>query len=349
MWSLPAIIYIFLSVETFRKFILFSYFSLVVFSDLKLLSDPYNEYITVVQFFLSLIVLKYFYQFLVKNKYFRIKSKPILIAISGDSGVGKSSISNILKSYFGENNTSTIEVDNYHKYERDNEIWKTKTHLNPTVNNLSLFKKQLTEIVYGNIETIREYNHLSGKFDESKILKKNDFIIIEGLHSLFMKSFNKIYNLKIFIDLEKTLKDEFKIKRDLDRNKSIDEINKQIKSRENDYKEYILPQKYNSDLSINTLALSGEEITIEVNLSTEYLDELIEILNKHRSQIISAELNQDLAKLVFKTNRKNNELINHLTKELINLKDDLFIFENNEISLKSSLILYFLSKKLDFL
>ena len=39
---------------------------------------------------------KVFLSILTKNKYFRTKQKPILIAIAGDSGVGKSTITKIL-------------------------------------------------------------------------------------------------------------------------------------------------------------------------------------------------------------------------------------------------------------
>ena len=56
------------------------------------------------------------------------------------------------------------------------------------------------------METIREYNHLTGAFDELKNVKINDFLIVEGLHSLIMEDTNKFYNIKIFIDLDKELK-----------------------------------------------------------------------------------------------------------------------------------------------
>ena len=82
----------------FKKILLFIYFSSIIFVDLKFF-DLYKEYLTAAQFLISLIVIKYFYQFLTQNKYYRVKSKPILLAIAGDSGVGKSTISEILYSF----------------------------------------------------------------------------------------------------------------------------------------------------------------------------------------------------------------------------------------------------------
>ena len=349
MWSLPAITYIFISLENFRQYLLYFYFLLIVLLDSNILISAINEYLILFQFFLSLLVIKYFYQFLIKNKYFRTKNKPILIAIAGDSGVGKSTITNILTNYFGNRRTSTIEIDNYHKYERDNEIWTSKTHLDPIVNNLSLYKKQLIEIISGNIETIREYNHLTGTFDDLKNIKINDFLIIEGLHSLIMEDLNKFYNLKIFVDFNKDLKNNFKLERDLQRNKTKVEIYNQIQAREIDYYKFIIQQKENSDLSINTLKIEENFITIELIFHTEYLENLLEIFEKNKIEIITLEYSGQKSNLVFQSPKNNLDLMNDLIKNLNNIRDDLFYFKNDELNLKSSIIIYFLSKKLELL
>ena len=349
MWSIPAVLYIFISLESSRQYLLYFYFLLVLLLDSNTLIRSVNEYLLLFQFFLSLIVIKYFYQFLTKNKYFRTKQKPILIAIAGDSGVGKSTITKILGSFFGIQRTSVIEIDNYHKYERDSEVWKSKTHLDPIVNNLSLYKKQLVEIISGNIETIREYNHLTGAFDELKNVKINDFLIVEGLHSLIMEDINKFYNIKIFVDLDKELKNNFKLERDLKRNKTEAEIHEQIKSRENDFQKFIVYQKENSDVSLNTLKIEENIIKIELIFQTEYLENLLEIFEKNSVEIISLEYTGKKAKLVFQSAKSNNHLMNDLIKNLNNIQDDLFHFENDELNLKTSIVIYFLSKKLELL
>lgn len=349
MWSVPAILYIYISLEDSRQYLIYFYFLLVVLLDSKILMTSINEYLLLIQFFLSLIVIKYFYQFLIKNKYFRTKQKPILIAIAGDSGVGKSTITKILSNYFGTRRTSILEIDNYHKYERSSEVWKTKTHLDPIVNNLSLYKKQLVEIISGNIETIREYNHLTGTFDDIKNIKKNDFLIIEGLHTLIMEDINNFYNLKIYVDLEKDLKNNYKLERDLQRNKSEGEIYDQIKARENDFQRFIIHQKENSDLSINTLKIDEDSIKVELIFQTEYLENLLEIFEKNNVEIISLDYTGKKSKVVFKSANNNPNLMNDLIKNLNNIRDDLFYFQNDELNLKSSLIIFFLSKKLELL
>ena len=41
--------------------------------------------------------------------------------------------------------------------------------------------------------------------------------------------------------------------------------------------------------------------------------------------------------------------MNDLIKNLNNIQDDLFHFENDELNLKASIVIYFLSKKLELL
>ncbi len=349
MWSLPAIIYIFISIDNSRKYLIYLYFSSVVIVDNKFFNEFVNENLIALQFFFSLIVLRYFYQFLIQNKYFRIKSKPIMLSIAGDSGVGKSSITSILYNFFGSQHTTIIEIDNYHKYERSSNIWETKTHLDPTVNKLTLYKKQLIEIISGNVEQIREYNHLTGRFDESRNIKINDFLLVEGLHPLSMKDLNKFYNLKVYLGLEKQLKDDFKLKRDLERNKSKKDIEKQIKARGEDFKKYIEPQEDYADLTLNTVELSKNDIVLDLVFQTEYLEELIDILEDNNIKLLKTNYSVNKAELRIKSSKDNTNLCKDLTKDLNNIKDDLFEFEKNEIDLKSAFIIYFLSKKLELI
>jgi len=348
MWTLPAIVYIFISMESSRKFLLFIYFSSIIFVDLKFF-DLYKEYLTAAQFLISLIVIKYFYQFLTQNKYYRVKSKPILLAIAGDSGVGKSTISEILYSFFGKHNTTKIEIDNYHKYERDSAVWNIKTHLDPTLNNLSLYKKQLTEIISGNEEKIREYNHLTGKFDEGKNIKVNDFMIIEGLHTLLMEDLNGFYNIKIYLDTEKSIKDKFKIERDLARNKTLESIEQQIKDRKNDFEKFIKPQQNQSDLYIETVKIEGGNISLKLFFDIEYLEELIDIFESNQLAIGHLDYDDKNANLTITSSVNNIKLCHELTRNFINVQDDLFLFEENEFHIKASLIIFFLSKKLELI
>lgn len=169
------------------------------------------------------------------------------IAITGDSGSGKTTLSNIIKEIF--NSSFILECDRYHKWERNNIQWKYYTHLNPNANYITKMQNDVFDLKIGkNIYQV-DYDHNSGKFTDNKIIESKENIIVCGLHSLYLP--NEIINLKIFMDTDDNLRTFLKIKRDIqNRGYSIDKILKQIKDRENDFKEYIYPQKKNADIVI---------------------------------------------------------------------------------------------------
>ena len=61
-----------------------------------------------------------------------------LICISGTSGVGKTTIANLLSCIMENDSSIIISGDDCHKWERNNEMWKKFTHLNPEANNIEL-------------------------------------------------------------------------------------------------------------------------------------------------------------------------------------------------------------------
>lgn len=174
-----------------------------------------------------------------------------IIAISGDSGSGKSSLmEHLLKLY--DSNVLKLETDRYHKWERGNESYKHTTHLNPIANYLELMSEDVYNLKIGNEIYQVDYDHTTGKFtDKSKINSKNN-ILLCGLHTLYMNKLNKIIDIKIYMDTDRELIKKWKIKRDTEERKhSIDKILAQIEHRNKDYFEYIHNQKNNADIIIN--------------------------------------------------------------------------------------------------
>ena len=174
------------------------------------------------------------FSYLSKNNYYIIKSSPTLITIAGDSASGKTTLSQILEDFLGSKFVNQVELDSFHKYERDNPIWKTETHLNPKMNDLIKFKNTVVNLINGQTQIVQNYNHLSGKFDSQEKKRIKDFLIIEGLHSLYFKDLNKRYDLKVFLDVEEEMKKETKLARDLERGRTETDILKQINQRKDD-------------------------------------------------------------------------------------------------------------------
>jgi uridine kinase len=207
------------------------------------------------------------------------------IAICGDSGSGKTVLSNILKQYFSE--SFTLECDRYHRWERSDENWDKYTHLNPEANYIAKMNKDIFDLKIGKTVYQVDYDHKAGRFTEKQQIEKADNVIVCGLHSLYNNN-ESIYNLKIFVDTDDNLKKRWKLQRDVtERGYTVEKSIEQIKTRELDYQKYIYPQRNISDIVINFFTdtpFSVESIEEECNLYLRVLvnkkHPLTEILNQ---------------------------------------------------------------------
>lgn len=232
-------------------------------------------------------------------------SKCNVFAICGDSGSGKSTLSNLLKQSFS--NSFMLECDRYHKWERNNENWNKLTHLNPEANYITKMHEDVFNLKIGKDIYQVDYDHYTGKFTEKQLINPSDNLIVCGLHSLYGDN-NALYNLKIFMDTDETLKKKWKIKRDVkERGYSIEKVLNSIKKREEDYKKYILPQKEEADLVIKFRAenidlydLEKEEnLILELKINDRFNIDMIRNILYENS--IEYDLIMDSKTYVFKT------------------------------------------------
>jgi uridine kinase len=185
---------------------------------------------------------------------YKIFSHPFLLGICGDSGAGKTTISNSIESIFKNRNTTIIRGDDMHKWERGNDNWNNFTHLNPKSNFLHDEISYLKAIK--NSETIsrRNYDHDTGKFTKEKRFKTGNLVIFEGLHSFYIKQMRDLYDLKIFVNPSEKLRKQWKIDRDTKkRGYSKDKILKQLDSRQKDSEKFIKAQLKYADIIVELL------------------------------------------------------------------------------------------------
>jgi uridine kinase len=192
----------------------------------------------------------------------RLNDKPLLISISGDSGVGKDTVANALARVFGVKNTTIISGDSFHKFERDHNSWKAKTHLNPLQNHLTSWERTISSALNRNRFSIRHYEHSVGKFTEVSPYGIRDLIISQGLHGLTGKLADKS-DLKIYLEMPEDLRVKYKIARDIsDRKQAKSRVMSQIKSRRSDFKKFIEPQKELANLIVEQSSLSRQNLSI---------------------------------------------------------------------------------------
>jgi uridine kinase len=201
--------------------------------------------------------------------YTLILSPSRIIAVSGDSASGKSTLVSAIQNVFPFDSNLLLETDRYHKWERQNPIWNTLTHLHPEANNLEKLLNDTYQLKIGNDIFMVDYDHEYGRFTNSKLIESKPVILLCGLHTFYDDKLRNTSDLKIFVNTEEKLKTFWKIQRDLQkRNYSKEEILEKIKKRENDFIAHVLPQKEFADIIIHyTCKCIPDDISIQLNES----------------------------------------------------------------------------------
>lgn len=203
-----------------------------------------------------------------------------LIAIAGDSGSGKSSLSKYLSKLFG-NDVITLETDRYHKWERGDINYNTYSHLNPNANHLEKMYKDVYDLKIGNEVFQVDYDHTSGKFTQKEKIESKKNVIVCGLHTMYETNINTISDIKIYLHTDRELIKKWKIQRDVnERGYTLEKVLKQIEIREKDYEDYILKQKENADIVIqfyDTNSLKCKMIIQNEMINKKIINKCIEI------------------------------------------------------------------------
>lgn len=200
---------------------------------------------------LAYIVYSMYELGITSNSLYKRRNIPFTIGIAGDSGAGKSTLIELVKHILGDGNLLYIEGDGDHRWERGNEQWQEFTHLNPKANYLYRQAQDLRQLRTGNAVRRVEYDHDTGHFTEAKRIKPKSYVMLCGLHAMYLPQTRKYLDLKIYMDVDEQLRRYWKIQRDAaHRGYSKSEVLRQIEERMPDAEKYIYPQKDYADVLI---------------------------------------------------------------------------------------------------
>ena len=245
-----------------------------------------------------------------------------IIAIAGDSGVGKSTVVNALHKIFPFDSNLILEADRYHKWERHDDNWKKINHLYPEANYLEYMIDDTYRLKLGeDIEQV-DYDHSTGKFTSPQSIHPKPFIFLCGLHTLYKSELRTSIDLKIYVDVQYELKKFWKVQRDIkDRGYSKEKATSIFNQRINAYNEYILPQKEHADIEIlyfthdtRIINVSDFDIPISniecsITCSNKYLDSIKYLLENTSISIIP---HSDKTVFMLNTKLTNYEILKYL-------------------------------------
>jgi phosphoribulokinase len=173
------------------------------------------------------------------------------IGVAGDSGSGKTSFTQGIRSIFGKDLVSTITLDDYHALDREGRKEQGITALNPRANRIERLEQDIVQLKRGVPVEKPVYNHATGKFDPPVIFQPQKILILEGLHTLFTPTLRKYMDFSLFVDPKKEVKYDWKIRRDVNkRGYAREAVLAEIAEREPDYEQFIAPQREYADAVI---------------------------------------------------------------------------------------------------
>lgn len=201
---------------------------------------------------LLMITIALMYHFgIASNSLYKYKKHPFAIGISGDSGSGKNTISDLINNIF-VSQILQIEGDSDHKWVRNDDNWRVYTHLNPKANHLYRQAEDIKALKNGGKVNRVNYDHNSGTFSSAQKVSPKNYIILCGLHSFYLPQMRKLIDLKIYMDTDEVLRRYWKINRDVaHRSYSKEKVLAQIEDRLQDSQKYIVPQREYADLIVN--------------------------------------------------------------------------------------------------
>ena len=195
------------------------------------------------------------------DPFFRGSRRPIAIGIAGDSGAGKDTLAASLADVFGRSRITHLSGDDYHIWDRNKPMWQALTHLNPQANHLEVYFREVEALLDGHSVTKRRYNHSSGLMSRPHEEFSRDIIITSGLHALRNAALNERLDLRIFLDMDETLRQALKIRRDvLVRGHPLDAVRSSIERRSKDAKRFVEPQRGGADLVFSLRALRRTDL-----------------------------------------------------------------------------------------
>ncbi len=178
-------------------------------------------------------------------------SRPIMIAVGGDSGTGKTTLCRGIFDIFGPERIETICLDDYHALDRAQRKAVGLTALDPRANNFAAMEEDMWALREGHAIDKPIYDHADGTFKGPERIEPKEIIIVQGLFPLYTRALRSLFDVTVWLDPETDLKIAWKIQRDtMQRGYDEAEVRAEIERRQPDINAHISPQGKWADLTV---------------------------------------------------------------------------------------------------
>ena len=199
-------------------------------------------------------------------------SRPIMLAIAGDSGTGKTTLTAGLVEALGRERMTSVGVDDYHRYDREERKELPFTPLHPKCNYIDIMEQHLHHLALGEPILKPIYNHDTGTLDRPEYIEPREFVIVEGLMPLHTKVLRACFDITVYLDPPEDIRIAWKLRRDTHkRGYTEDQVRAELQKREPESAEFIRPQRANADIVVRFSPIEERGETAEDPLSAYLL------------------------------------------------------------------------------
>jgi phosphoribulokinase len=179
------------------------------------------------------------------------RTRPVMLAIAGDSAAGKTTLTGGLVEALGELGVTSICVDDYHRYDRAERQTLLFTPLHPACNYIRIMEQHLQLLATGEPILKPVYNHDGGTLERPVLLEPSQSVIIEGLLPLHSRMARACFDLSVYLDPPEEIRRAWKVKRDTrDRRYTEDQVLAELDKREPESAAFIRPQRRWADIVV---------------------------------------------------------------------------------------------------
>ncbi|MGI8984874.1 MAG: phosphoribulokinase [Acidimicrobiales bacterium] len=229
--------------------------------------------------------------------------RPILLAIAGDSGTGKTTITAGLVEALGRDRITSVGADDYHRYDREERKSLSFTPLHPKCNYIDIMEQQLQHLSLGQPILKPVYDHDTGLLGRPEYVEPRDFVIVEGLLPLHTKVSRACFDVTVFLDPPEDIRIAWKLGRDTKkRGYTEDQVREELEKREPEAAEFIRPQRALADIVVRFAPIEERGESPDDPLSATLLlrptisrPDLSNILGEDASEATHVKLSRDEA------------------------------------------------------
>jgi phosphoribulokinase len=177
--------------------------------------------------------------------------RPVMVAIAGDSAAGKTTLTRGLVDALDDGVVSSICVDDYHRYDREERRDLPFTPLDPACNYMGIMEQHLQLLAMGEPILKPIYNHRTGTLDRPVLYEPTEDVVVEGLFPLHSKLSRACLDLSVYLDPPEEIRRTWKVQRDTrDRGYTEEQVLADLDKREADSEAFIRPQRRWADIVV---------------------------------------------------------------------------------------------------